>query len=162
MRCGGYRPLSQFLAILLIALGATQAQADDGKEKIHVVYHVNSESARHQMAALRSVRNHLEAEGDGIEIRVVLQGRGVSMLVLPDALLHLNGLHQANATPQMTALVAELSRRGVRFEVCANSLQRHAIDPDRDLYTADNIVIVPNGVAELARLQQQGYLYIKP
>lgn len=152
--------LSRLFVVLLLAFGAVQTGM--AAERIRVVYHVNSESARHQMSALRSVRNHLRAEGDRIEIRIVLQGRGVSMLVLPDALLHLNGLHQANATPQMTALVDELSGQGVRFEICANSLKRHAIDLDHDLYAAGNIVIVPNGVAELARLQKKGYLYIKP
>ncbi len=152
--------LSRLFVVILLALGL--AQAGTAGERIRVVYHVNAESARHQMSALRSVRNHLRAEGDRITIRVVLQGRGVSMLVLPAALLHLNGLHQANATPQMTALVDELSDKGVQFEICANSLKRHAIDPDHDLYATGNIVIVPNGVAELARLQQRGYLYIKP
>jgi intracellular sulfur oxidation DsrE/DsrF family protein len=33
---------------------------------------------------------------------------------------------------------------------------------DNDLYDVDKADIVPSGVAELAKLQAEGYTYIKP
>jgi hypothetical protein len=36
------------------------------------------------------------------------------------------------------------------------------VDMDTDLYNVDESDIVPSGVAEVAKLQQEGYVYIKP
>lgn len=148
------------LALALLAAGSAPAAREPVQ---HVVYHINAASAERQMYALRNIRNHLAAAGPGgVEIRVVLQGRGIGMLVLPEALPHLRGLSSANGSPQMLAMVDALRDQGVRFLVCGNSLRRYGVDPEEDLYNVEPFDIVPSGVIALAELQQRGYAYIKP
>jgi intracellular sulfur oxidation DsrE/DsrF family protein len=70
-------------------------------------------------------------------------------------------MKQANATPEMQAKISGLKDQGVKFEVCANTLKGRNVPVD-GLYDTDDADIVPSGVAELSRLQQMGYTYIKP
>ena len=46
--------------------------------------------------------------------------------------------------------------------VCANTLRGKKVDYENDLYDVSKADIVPSGVAELAKLQAEGYTYIKP
>ena len=152
--------LLPWLLLLLPALSAANAAAGD---RLRVVYHINDSDPAHQAYALRTVQNHIEAEGaDHLDIRVVLHGNGLSMLLLPEALGHLKSFRRANADGQMAARVDTLKDQGVRFEVCGTTLRRRGVDADSDLYGVEPNDIVDSGVAELARLQQQGYIYIKP
>ena len=66
------------------------------------------------------------------------------------------------ATDELTASVAALKDRGVRFLVCANPLRGKKVDHENDLYDVDGEDIVVSGVAEIARLQGQGFAYIRP
>jgi hypothetical protein len=50
----------------------------------------------------------------------------------------------------------------VKFNVCKNTLVGKKIDAASQLYDMDEADIVPSGVAELAKLQAEGYTYIKP
>ena len=66
------------------------------------------------------------------------------------------------ATDEVTATIAALKDRGVQFPVCANTLRGKQVDPTNDLYDVDEQDIVASGVAEIARLQGQGFAYIRP
>ena len=70
-------------------------------------------------------------------------------------------MKEANATEEMQASIAGLKQQGVGFQICPNTLRGRQIPRDA-LYDASNEDIVPSGVAELSRLQQMGYTYIKP
>ncbi len=149
-----------WLLLLLPVLSVATAIAGD---RLRVVYHINDSDPAHQAYALRTVQNHIDAEGaDHLDIRVVLHGNGLSMLLLPEALGHLKNFPRANADGQMMAWVDTLKDQGVRFEICGATLRRRGVDVDSDLYGVEPDEIVDSGVAELARLQQQGYIYIKP
>ncbi len=146
--------------LLLPMLSTVNATAGD---RLRVVYHINDSDPAHQAYALHTVQNHIDAEGaDHLDIRVVLHGDGLSMLLLPEALGHLKSFPRANADGQMIAWVDILKDQGVRFEVCGATLRRRGVDVDSDLYGVEPEDIVDSGVAELARLQQRGYIYIKP
>lgn len=135
-----------FAAILLALFSCTAANAALKQEK--VVYHVND--ASNASAALRNIRNHLDASPQAT-IVLVAHGPGIDFL--------LDGAIDKDGRPYDVA-VRELAKRGVGFRVCNNTLQGRQIDPGRVLPDA---VIVPSGVAELSRLQaQEGYVYIKP
>ncbi|MCC7698086.1 DsrE family protein [Janthinobacterium sp. EB271-G4-7A] len=135
-----------FSAILLSLFACTAATAAQKEEK--VVYHVND--ASNATAALKNIRNHLDASPQAT-IVLVAHGPGIDFL--------LDGAVDKNGTPY-DAVVRELTKRGVSFRVCNNTLQGRNIDRQRVLPDA---VIVPSGVAELSRLQwQEGYVYIKP
>jgi len=125
------------------------------------VYHVNFDDAKTQEATLGNIQNHINAVGAGnIELKVVMHGDGISLLMEPDA-LEGTKMKAANATPEMQAKISGLKDQGVKFEVCANTLKGRNVPMDA-LYDADEADRVPSGVAELSRLQQMGYTYIKP
>ena len=52
--------------------------------------------------------------------------------------------------------------RGVDFRVCNNTLEGRDIDAETDLFDVWPEDIVPSGVAELGKLQMEGFAYIKP
>jgi intracellular sulfur oxidation DsrE/DsrF family protein len=144
----------------LIALtGAAAAAPGDVPQR--VVYHIDSGDLERQRSALRNVSNHLNDIGDErLEIRVVAQGDGVSMLVMPEANADL-ALY-GNATNQIQMLIENLRVRGVRFILCGNSLRRRSILATDRLYEVATQDIVDSGLLELVRLQGDGYSYIKP
>ena len=58
--------------------------------------------------------------------------------------------------------VTNLKTQNVAFNVCNNTLVGRKINYETDLFEVFQDNIVPSGVAELSRLQQMGYTYIKP
>jgi hypothetical protein len=151
-----------FLALLL-SMAMTMALADGRYGKQKVVYHINYDNPRAQAGALRNIQNHINAVGaENMDIKVVLHGNGLSLLLDPDSLSKLKKFKHANATDKMTAKVDGLRDQGVVFSVCANTVKGRKVDLDGDLHNVDKKDIVPSGVAELTYLQQLGYTYIKP
>jgi hypothetical protein len=131
-------------------------------EKQKVVYHVNYYNPKKQAGALRNIQNHINAVGaENLDLKVVLHGNGVSLLMYPDALSGDTKMKEANANDEMQAKITNLKGQGVKFNVCANTLKGRKVAED-DLYDFSKADIVPSGVAELAILQSQGYAYIKP
>lgn len=147
------------LPLALLVAGAPYAGERYAQQK--VVYHINVDDAETQIAALRNIQNHIDAVGaDNIEVKVVMHGDGISLLVEPDA-LEGTKMKAANADADMAARIDGLKQQGVAFEVCANTLKGRNVEID-DMYDVSEADIVPSGVAELSRLQQQGFTYIKP
>lgn len=154
----------QFAAALLVAAGLIIGQSgsllagDYGKQK--VVYHINYDNPKAQAGALRNIQNHINAVGkDNLDLKVVLHGKGLTLLLDPTANTKFPG---GNATDVITAKIAGLKDQGVNFHVCANTVRGKKVDYENDLYDVGKGDIVPSGVAELAKLQAQGYTYIKP
>jgi intracellular sulfur oxidation DsrE/DsrF family protein len=135
------------LAVLILACATcSAASAMDKEEK--VVYHINE--AGNQMAALNYARNHMIASPKA-KIVVVAHGPGIDFL--------LDGAKDKNGDSYATA-VQDLSKRGVQFRICNNTLEARKIDRKRVIPEA---TVVPSGIAEVSRLQtQEGYAYIKP
>jgi len=155
-----------FMVALLIAgtaLQSSDAYADNGYSKQKVVYHINYDDPKKQAGALRNIQNHINAVGkDNLEIRVVLHGNGLALLLEPDSLEKLTKFKHANADEKMTARIDGLKDQGVAFNVCANTVRGRKVDLETDLYNVSEGDIVPSGVAEVAKLQQNGFVYIKP
>ena len=146
---------------LAMTLGTVQAEDRYGHQK--VVYHINYDDPKHQVAALRNIQNHINAVGQkNIDLKVVLHGDGLSLLIYPDSLVKLTKFKHANATDEMTARIDGLKSQGVNFLVCGNTVKGRNVDLESDLYDVDPVDVVPSGVAELGRLQGMGYAYIKP
>ena len=149
------------LSSLLLVLAAAAAQADERYGKQKVVYHMNIDDPATQADTLRNIQNHINAVGaENIELKVVMHGDGVSLVLEPDALKGTK-MKAANATDEMQAKISGLKDQGVKFEICANTLKGRDVPMD-GLYDTSEADIVPSGVAELSRLQQLGYTYIKP
>ncbi len=138
--------------------GASEA-ARYAKQK--VVYHINYYDPKKQAGALRNIQNHINAVGaDNLDIKVVLHGNGVALLLEPDG-LEGTKMKEANATNEMQAKISGLKDQGVAFNVCANTVKGRKVDTAY-IYDFSEADVVPSGVAELAHLQAQGYAYIKP
>ena len=156
--------LSKFVFAMFLGLAtmfSSAAMAGDYYGKQKVVYHINYDNPKKQAGALRNVQNHINAVGkENLDFKIVMHGKGLSLLLEPDAVNHTK-LKNGNATDAMQAKIAGLKDQGVSFSVCANTLKGKHIAMD-DLYDVSKADIVPSGVAELAKLQQEGYVYIKP
>jgi intracellular sulfur oxidation DsrE/DsrF family protein len=142
-------------------IGQAAAAESYGKQK--VVYHINYDDPKQQAGALRNIQNHINAVGaENLDLKVVLHGNGLALLVEPDALGHLPKFKHGNATMEMAARIDGLKNQGVGFQVCANTVKGRGVNVEQDLYNVSEADIVPSGVAQLAHLQAQGYTYIKP
>jgi len=123
-----------------------------GKQK--VVYHINYDGGAESKAyrgAMRNIQNHINAVGaENMEIKVVLHGNGLGLL------------KSAKDNDALQTAVASLKSQSVGFQVCNNTLKGRKISYSEDLYDVWEDDIIPSGVAELSRLQQMGYTYIKP
>ena len=113
-----------------------------------VAYHIN-DAATQALASLRNLKNHLDTD-PAAQITVVTHATGV------DFLMH--DAKDRNGNPYEIA-VQELVRRGVKFEVCEITLKNR--DLKREQFIAE-AAFTPSGVVRLAKLQGQGFSYIKP
>jgi len=146
------RKFLSIVALTLLSLGVGMAaQAAGGYAKQKVVYHINYDDQHQLAAALGNIKNHVAAVGkDNIVVKVVLHGKGVDLLKI------------ANSNPDMQQKIVNLKGEGVAFDVCNNTLVGRKINYKNDLFDVSEKDIVPSGVAEIAKLEQEGYVYIKP
>ena len=128
--------------------------AKNGYKQQKVVYHINDvQSAK---ASLRNVKNHLNALGDeNIEVIVVTHSSGAFALV--DGAM--GSKDKDGKAIDLKDDIATLANRGVKFQICANTIRGKKIPKEQ---INEHAEIVPSGVAHVAHLQQQGYLYVKP
>jgi len=133
----------RLVAAAVLAGACLAAQAQDT-----VVYHIN-DTASQALAGLRNIRNHLDVDPTA-RITVVTHAFGVDFLM--------EGMKDRSETlfaPVVSALVA----RGVKFEICEITLKNRNLKRDQFIQEAD---FTPSGVVRIAKLQKQGYAYIKP
>lgn len=149
-RIGGAAVLAA-LPLALVSISTTaqaeaqQAQAE--QQKVKVIYHIN-DSEGQALGALRSMRNHLDVAPETV-IKVVAHADGIDFLT-----------NDYEETDTVSPLVADLTTRGVDFEVCEITMNRLGLSHDDFLLEAD---FTPSGVARIAELQaRDGYAYIKP
>lgn len=136
------------VAVLLPLVGVGGAVA---AEKQKVVYHLNSDDAKHHMAFMQNIQNHINAVGkENLDLRVVMHGPGISLL------------QSAKANEDVKSRVDNLKLQGISFNVCANTLKSKKVNYKTDMYDVSDKDIVPSGVAEIAILQGKGYAYVKP
>jgi intracellular sulfur oxidation DsrE/DsrF family protein len=137
------KTLHHALLACVLAAAAGWANAQD-----KVVYHI-SDAPSQALAGLRNVRNHLDTEPT-TQITVVAHGQGVDFLM--------EGA-QDKSGQAYDSLVAALKARGVRFEVCENTLKNRNLKKDQFIQEAD---FTPSGVVRVTKLQLQGWAYLKP
>jgi len=135
---------------------AASARAQSGREqggRKKIVYHLKQpggEDFAFYRQILRNLRNHLSVlPKDGFDLRVVMHGAGLNLL-----------RRGGRADPQIAAAIDELKLASVRFEICRITLRLDNIRLE-ELYDAEETDLVESGVAQIARLQHQGFAYIK-
>lgn len=138
--------LLSLIAVLSLSLIPVSSSYAAGANK--VVYHVNLGNEQ-ATDALRNISNHLAIDPTA-KIVVVTHSAGVDFL--------LEGAEDKNGNPY-SGPVAALAAKGVEFRVCKITLERRKIDPKKVIPEAK---LVPSGVVEVTKLQQEGYAYLKP
>lgn len=112
-----------------------------------VVFHLDWNDQDRMIMALNNISNLLKdpfAE-NGV-VRLLANGQAVR-------------LFERSAASSNAARIAELRGRGVRFLMCNNSLKGLGLLPGELI---EGCEVVPAGIVELIRLQQQGFAYVKP
>jgi intracellular sulfur oxidation DsrE/DsrF family protein len=135
--------LTTSIAAAVLALSAGAAFAQD-----KVVYHFDN-AATQGLKGLRNMRNHLDTDPTA-KLTAVAHAEGVDMLM--------EGAKSANGT-EYAPLVSALKSRGVTFEVCEITLKNRGLKKEQFIQEAD---FTPSGVVRVAKLQGQGFAYIKP
>lgn len=122
--------------------GLTRAQ----EHKAHrVVFEVTSTDAQAWQSVLNNVENVKKALGsDATDIRVVAHGGGLGMLLKADTAL--------------AGRIASLTGPRVQFVACENTMKRRNVTKEDLLPSAGT---VDSGVAEVVRLQEGGWSYLK-
>ena len=131
------------LLVLTLTTATGLAWAQD-----KVIYHID-DAATQGLKGLRNIRNHLDTD-PAAKITVVTHANGVDLLM--------EGAKDANGGA-FAGPIAALVARGVKFEICEITLKNRNLKKDQFLQEAD---FTPSGVVRLARLQSQGFAYIKP
>lgn len=134
---------ARLAAGLLLSIATLGAWAQD-----KVVYHFDNTVAQ-GLKGLRNLRNHLDVDPTA-KIIAVTHAEGVDMLM--------EGAKAPNGT-EFAPLVSALKARGVVFEVCEITLKNRGLKKDAFIQEAD---FTPSGVVRIAKLQREGYAYIKP
>lgn len=134
------------LAALVLATGVFTAAVVAQDRKPHrIVFEVTSADSQVWEAVLNNIENLQRALGvDVTEIRVIAHGKGIGLVMKTN-----------------TALgdrIAALTTPRVKFVACENTLKRLKIQK-KDLLPAAGTV--DSGVAEVVRLQEAGWSYIK-
>lgn len=122
---------------------ATSAWAQDT-----VIYHIDNTAAQ-ATKGLRNMRNHLDVDPSA-KLTVVTHADGVDFLM--------EGAKDAAGNPYV-ALVSALAARGVKFEICEITLRNRNLKREQFIQEAE---FTPSGVVRVAKLQKQGFAYIKP
>jgi len=126
------------------ASAQTSAAASD---EIKVIYHINDSQVQ-ALAALRSMRNHLDTAPD-TKIAVVTHADGIDFLAT-----------DYKDADTVGPLISGLAARGAMFYVCEITINRKMMQKDDFVLEAD---FVPSGVVHITTLQhKEGYAYIKP
>ncbi len=115
--------------------------------KIKAVFHIDLEKEERLVMALNNVTNLLKAV-PAEEASVYLLANGAAAK-----------LFQRERAFQYVSDIQSLSKKGVRFLVCNNSLNNFDIAREELVGSCE---VVPAGIVELIRLQAEGYAYIKP
>lgn len=134
--------------LIAAALGAScaaAAQTPAPGEGVKVVLQV-SEGTRQAKLALHMAKRDLDLD-PRTRVEIVAYGEGVQFLQ--------NDRLFSDEGPKVAALAA----RGVVFKVCENSLRASTLGRG-DLLP--RVEVVPSGTLEIARLQREGYAYIRP
>jgi len=101
------------------------------------------------LRVLRNIGAHVAATEGNVEIRLVSFSGGVKVF------------QQAKTDPELAKAIDAVREKKVRLLLCRNTMRAMNLTID-DVYGVTEAEIVPSGVAELARLQGQGFVYIQP
>lgn len=101
------------------------------------------------LRVLRNIGAHIAATDGKVEIRLVSFSGGVKVF------------QQSRTDAELAAAIDGALEKGVRLLVCRNTMRALNLAVT-DVHGVTEADIVPSGVAEIARLQGMGFVYIHP
>ncbi|MEQ1781203.1 MAG: DsrE family protein [Hyphomonadaceae bacterium] len=129
------------------------APASDSYYQFQKVVYQNSgglpDDRAYFLRVLRNIGAHVTATEGNVEIMLVSFSGGVKVF------------QQARTDPELAKAIDVVREKKVRLLLCRNTMRAMNLTVD-DVYGVAEADIVPSGVAELARLQGQGFVYIHP
>jgi intracellular sulfur oxidation DsrE/DsrF family protein len=115
-----------------------------------VLYHINYDDPKRISATFTNMNNHISEVGeDNLEIKAVVHGPAIKYFM------------EALDDDAKQTTIDSLRLNDVQFVICGNSLDGFKVTRD-DLYEVEAEDVVQAGLPEIVRLQQQGYIYVRP
>jgi intracellular sulfur oxidation DsrE/DsrF family protein len=138
------------ISALGAAFAAARAEAatESAPGKPRVVYHLSDlDKVRF---VIGNIQNHLNGVGGPDNVTIVLVVHGPA----------LRAFHSTEANPDMARHMSKLSKAGVGFAACANTMKSQKVTLDELL--PGFVSAEKGGVVRIAELQSHGYLYLRP
>jgi len=139
--------LNRFLLVLLVILAGVLVWFETQRyfqPKYRVVFDMSVSDPESWNTLLRNITNLKIALGSNVQIKVVAYSKGLDLLLTKDK--------------DVAAKIGSLEVEGVSFAACNNTIKAKGVTPQELLPQSQ---VVDSGVAELARLQAEGWSYIK-
>lgn len=145
------RQLARALAPQPGATAAGAAGAVAGQE-MKVLFHLNSGNPERMQEVLNEAENMLhlyQASGQRARVEIVTNGDGINLL-------------RADVSPYAER-ISEMQKRhpNLIFAACQNTLDRLAQDHGVAARLVPEAIVIDSGVAQIIRLQQEGWVYIQ-
>lgn len=134
-------------AILLAwtLLAGVSVYAVDSKHAYRVVMEISGDGDEHWNGLITNVKNLRTALGnENTQIEVVVHGKALALLL--------------GKNKEMADRLADLSREGVVFAACENTMKKQGVTKGQLLPFA---ITVDAGVAEVVRKQESGWSYVR-
>lgn len=110
----------------------------------NIVFHVDLNDSSILNVALSNIANYFTAvEGQKAEVVLLVNGPAINLF------------KKENALPEFS----DLQKKGLQIRVCQNAVNKFSLSKEMLM---DGVEIVPAGVVELVRLQNEHFAYIKP
>ena len=110
------------------------------------VLHLDSSDEATFRLVLRNAENYLNALPDEeFSLEIIVNAGGATLLT--------------NTRKDLAEAAQPVLARGVKLKICANAMAAHGLTKDEIWPTC---ISVPAGLVEIARLQKNGFSYIKP
>ena len=137
--------LSSFLVIMLIFVSTQLNAQNNVSEKVHhVVMQLNTADTAAWSSVLGNIKNFQKIWPGKVEVEVVVHGKALNFLVASKS--------------HLTEDIETLSKKGVQFSACENTMNKYGITKAMLLSSAKT---VPSGVVELILKQEAGWGYLK-
>lgn len=141
----GLKPRNESLEATALAVEPVLFTTAPIAVDVKVVFHHSNDDPDLHERVVGNVANLLDDESVDLDAVALVANSGGMNLLLDDS-------------PQCEQVEA-LQRRGVRFKQCRNTIEGTDVT-EADL--VDGVELVSSGVGELARLQSDGYAYVRP
>jgi len=141
-----------------------QAAADAGADVVKVVYHADFADPRRFSAMLTSINNMVTTyQNDFVDydVRIVFVAHGIRFLTedaLKGTLFEADKALMERRAELITRLGGLQDVQGVKLELCDITRQAIGLEEDKLI---PNVTLVRSGVVQVAKLQHEGFAYIK-